>query len=336
MLGCVASLSCTLQLDNLVVIYDHNQVTCDSPLDWINTEDVNAKVRASGWHVIDVSERSYDVQAVVSALKLASTAKGQPVFINIRTVIGLGTEVAGTFKAHHGVFDKISVEKSKRLTGQDPSVTHTIPEASLAYSRERKTFGKSLEAKWNSLVSNYSAAHPDVAQALDRTRKGDNGTDLLSLGRDPVGPVPATSRFGVAKGAYVVSDEPNAKLTLASCGTNLHYAVAVAEALTAEGIATRIVSAPSFDHFDKQEQSYHDSVFPRDGTPIISVEEYIATTWARYVTASIGMTGYGYSASNPSNYEHFGLDTKGIVAKVRKCMDELDGEYARIAGWRQL
>ncbi|KPM37628.1 Dihydroxyacetone synthase [Neonectria ditissima] len=509
------SLAGSLQLDNLVVIYDNNQVTCDGPLDWINTEDVNAKMRASGWHVIDVSEGSYDVQAVVAALKLASTVKGQPVFINIRTVIGLGTEVAGTFKAHHGVFDKLSIEESKRLAGQDPSVTHVIPEEPLAYFRERKTYGEALEGKWNSLISDYSAAYPDAASAFERTRKGDNGTEwldilhqidssqfqgqatrdvngaliekiwkihpamcgggadlvtsnkvsytasdvfhptvsyagrfirygirehamaaisnglaaynpgtflpitatflifylyaapgvrmgalshlpvihfathdsfaegqngpthqaveidslyrampnlsyirpcdaeetigawilalskktgpsVLSLGRDPVGPVPATSRFGVAKGAYVVKEEADAKLTLASCGTNLHYAVAAAASLTADGIATRVVSAPSFEHFDKQDQTYRDSVFPRDGTPIVSVEEYIATTWARYVTASVGMTGYGYSASNPSNYDRFGLDAKGIVAKVRKYMDELGGENARIAGWRQL
>lgn len=163
-----------------------------------------------------------------------------------------------------------------------------------------------------------------------------HGPSMLSLGRDPVGPIPSTSRLGVAKGAYVVKDVLEAKLTLTSCGTNLHYAVAAAESLTAEGIATRVVSAPCFEQFDKQDKSYRDSVYPRDGTPIVSVEEYIATTWARYVTASISMTGYGYSASNPSNYERFGLDTKGIVTKVKKYLGELDGENARIAGWRQL
>ncbi|KAH7022329.1 Transketolase, thiamine diphosphate binding domain-containing protein [Ilyonectria destructans] len=509
------SLAGSLKLDNLVIIYDNNEVTCDGPLDWINTEDANAKMRASGWHVIDVMEGSYDVQAVVSALRLSSTVKGQPVFINVRTIIGLGTQVAGTAKAHHGVFDKESVAESKRLAGQDPSVTHTIPEASLAFFRERKAHGESINASWDSLVSKYNHAHPDVAQSLDRARKGDNGTEwldilnqidssqfegyatrevngaliekiwkihpamcgggadlvtsnkvsytaddvfhpsvsyagrfvrygirehamasisngiaaynpgtflpitatflifylyaapgvrmgaiselpvihfathdsfaegqngpthqavevdslyrampnltyirpsdaeetigawilalskkhgpsMLSLGRDPVGPNPSTSRLGVAKGAYVVKDVPEAKLTLTSCGTNLHYAVAAAELLTAEGIATRVVSAPCFEQFDKQDKSYRDSVYPRDGTPIVSVEEYIATTWARYVTASIGMTGYGYSASNPSNYERFGLDTKGIVTKVKKYLRELDGENARIAGWRQL
>ncbi|KAJ3523516.1 hypothetical protein NM208_g12417 [Fusarium decemcellulare] len=529
------SLAGSLQLNNLVLVYDNNQVTCDGPLDWINTEDVNAKMRACGWHVLEVADGSYDVVAIVSALNLAKTVTDKPVFINIRTVIGLGTSVAGTFKAHHGAFDKDSVAASKLCAGQDPSVTHTVPDEALSYFRERKTHGESLEASWDDLVSRYSSTHPDLARSFARTRKGDNGDEwlsvlkdvdssqfkgqatrevngtliekvwkvhpalcgggadlvnsnklaytesdvfhpsvsyagryirygirehamaaisnglaaynpgtflpitatffifyiyvsrstsvlirraclmhpfgrpllvyawahsaifpsstlrrmtpllkartvqhtsllkliplyrampnltyirpcdaeetigawilalaksdgpsLLSLGRDPVGPVPATDRFKVARGAYVVKEEPNAKVTLASCGTNLHYAVAAAEKLTASGVATRVVSCPSFDHFDKQDQKYRDSVFPRDGSAIVSVEEYVATTWARYVTASIGMTGYGYSASNPSNYDRFGLDSKGIESKVRKYLEDLAGENARIAGWRQL
>lgn len=163
-----------------------------------------------------------------------------------------------------------------------------------------------------------------------------HGPSLLSLARDPVGHVPDTDRYKVAKGAYVIIEEANAKLTLTSCGTNLHYVVAAAKSLSVSGIPTRVVSFPSFGLFDKQEPAYRRSVFPHDGTPIVSVEEYIATGWAKYVTASIGMTGYGYSASNPSNYDRFGLDAKGIEAKVRKYLDELAGKDARIEGWKQL
>jgi len=65
------------------------------------------------------------------------------------------------------------------------------------------------------------------------------GPSMLSLGRDPVGPVPNTDRYKVAKGAYVVKEADKAQLTLASCGTNLHYAVAAAEGLSALGIPTR-------------------------------------------------------------------------------------------------
>lgn len=163
-----------------------------------------------------------------------------------------------------------------------------------------------------------------------------NGPTLISLGRDPIGPVPKTDRFKVANGAYVIVEITDAKLTLVSCGTNMHYTVAAAGNLTKSGLATRVVSAPSFDHFDKQDRAYKEAVFPLDGTPIVSVEEYVATTWARYTTASIGMTTYGYSASNPSNYDRFELDAKGIEKRIRQYLHEINEQNARMVGWRQI
>jgi dihydroxyacetone synthase len=97
-----------------------------------------------------------------------------------------------------------------------------------------------------------------------------------------------------------------------------------------------VVSFPNFSPFDEQGQEYRDAVFARDGQPVISVEEYTATGWAKYETASIGMTTYGYSASNQSNYDCFGLNGKGIVSKVKGYLEDLAGKDARSAGWRQL
>ncbi|XHG05893.1 hypothetical protein AWENTII_009107 [Aspergillus wentii] len=508
------SLAGGLGLDNLVLLYDNNQVTCDGPLEWINTESVNDKMRSCGWNVLDVEDGCYDVQSILTALQYANTLKGKPTMINIRTVIGLGTQAAGTFKAHHGPIDKASVEQSKLAAGLDPSITHHIPPAQLSYFRERKAHGEALQQEWDALVDAYESAHPDLGREFAQRRNGHYGTEwkdilrtidtaqfkdcatrdvngaviekmwraypalcgggadlvnsnkvpygesdvfhpsvghgryirygirehamaaisnglaaynpgtflpmtatfllfyiyaapgvrmgalshlpvihcathdsfaegqngpthqpvevdslyrampnltyirpcdaeevigawmlamskqdgptMISLGRDPVGHVPSTDRFKVANGAYVVKEADNAQLTLVSCGTNLHYAVAAAESLSNGGIITRVVSMPSFDHFDCQPREYQDSVFPKDGTAIVSVEEYVATTWAKYTTASIGMTGYGYSASNPSNYDRFQLDAKGIEGRVRKYLGDLDGGNARMAGWRQI
>jgi dihydroxyacetone synthase len=170
------------------------------------------------------------------------------------------------------------------------------------------------------------------SQAMSNT----HGPSMISVARDPVGPVPNTSRNGVKKGAYVIQEDADAALTLVSCGSNLHYAVAAAESLSSQGTKCRIVSSPCLSLFDKQDTKYRRSVFPLDGKPIISVEEYVATTWARYVTASIGMTSFGYSASNESNYARFGLDAQGIEGKVKKYLKELNGGNARMAGWQQL
>lgn len=175
------SLAGSLGLDNLVLIYDNNQVTCDGPLEWINTEEVNDKMRASGWHVLEIADGCYDVQSIVSALQFAKTLKKKPTFVNIRTVIGLGTQAEGTHQAHHGMFDQSSIENSKRLAGQDPAVTHAIPAAQLAYFRERKAHGEALQEAWDALVQAYGCAYPMPSQEFDRRRHGRYGTEWLDL-----------------------------------------------------------------------------------------------------------------------------------------------------------
>lgn len=159
---------------------------------------------------------------------------------------------------------------------------------------------------------------------------------MISVARDPVGPVPGTSREKFKRGAYVILEKEAADLTLVSCGSNLHYAVAASKSLEKDGLRCRLVSAPCLSLFDRQEKSYRDKVLPLNGKPIVSVEEYVATAWARYCTASIGMTSFGYSASNESNYARFGLDAASITSKVKKYVKSLDGHSAREAGWQQL
>lgn len=159
---------------------------------------------------------------------------------------------------------------------------------------------------------------------------------MISLGRDPVGPVPGTNRTSALKGAYVIRENASAVVTLASCGTCLHRVVDAADRLQQVGIPVRLVSCPSLDLLEEQSDEYKRSVFPADGRPVVSVEEYVATTWARYVTASIGMTTYGYSASSGSNYERFGMDAAGITKKVLRYLNDLRGLDARVACWKQL
>ncbi len=170
-----------LKLDNLVLIYDNNQVTCDGPLEWINTEDVNAKTRASGWHVLDVYDGDYNVQAIVSALERASNLREKPVLINVRTTIGLGTKAAGTAKAHHSAIDAESVKASKARAGQDPAATHVIAEPVLSFFRERKRFGETLEAEWNNAVKHYEAANPELGLNFRNRRAGIDASNCLDI-----------------------------------------------------------------------------------------------------------------------------------------------------------
>lgn len=176
------SLAGHLQLDNIVLIYDNNAVTCDGPLEWINSENINAKMQSQGWEVINVQDGNYDVESIVAALKLAKTCKGKPVFVNIRTVIGVGTSTAGTHKAHHGAFDKESIAKSKQLAGLDPESTHVVPADVLALFRERRTHDIHLQQEWEARLDQYSKQYPKEAAAFERRleKNVDDGISILS------------------------------------------------------------------------------------------------------------------------------------------------------------
>ena len=156
----------------MVLIYDNNGVTCDGPLPWINSENVNGKMRASGWHVLDVMDGSHDVQAIFAAMQHAKALRGKPIFVNIRTVIGVGTSTAGSAKAHHGAIDKESITCSKLRAGQDPNVTHVVPDRGLRFFRERKSYGESLEKQWLELLEKYEHAHPEKAREFAARREG--------------------------------------------------------------------------------------------------------------------------------------------------------------------
>lgn len=169
-----------LQLDNLVLCYDNNQVTCDGPLEWIVSEDTNAKMRAIGWNVIDVCTGDTSVGDIVSALKLARSTKGKPTFINIRTTIGYGTSTAGTFKSHHGTYTDAD---AAFYASSDVSTTHTLSEQTKAYLAGSVARGQTLEENWNDLLVAYNKAYPTEAQLLSDRMNGkvDYETVLSSI-----------------------------------------------------------------------------------------------------------------------------------------------------------
>jgi transketolase len=87
------------KLDNLVLIYDSNDVTLDAMANASQSEDAGKRYEAYGWHVQTVD--GHDMAAVAAALQTARSTKGKPHLIIAKTLIGKGIpEVAGTAKAH--------------------------------------------------------------------------------------------------------------------------------------------------------------------------------------------------------------------------------------------
>ncbi|KAJ6788725.1 hypothetical protein PWT90_03923 [Aphanocladium album] len=160
------------KLNNLVVIYDNNQITCDGSVDLCNTEDVNAKMRACGWDVIEIADGCFDVEGIVNALLKAKESQEKPTFISIRTVIGIGSKVAGDAKAHGAAYGSDDVRSIKQAFGMNPDEHFVVHEEVYSYFADIKPRGDALEKEWRSLLEAYGEQHPELHREFKLRMEG--------------------------------------------------------------------------------------------------------------------------------------------------------------------
>jgi dihydroxyacetone synthase len=124
-----------------------------------------------------VEDGRYDVTTIVSAINAgkSSTSK-KPLFINIRTVIGVDMSSSGTAKAHHGGFDQESISSSKTLAGLAPSSKYEVPQNTLQYLRECRSNGTKLQMEWESLFQAYKKENPQLALEFELRQRGEPGS----------------------------------------------------------------------------------------------------------------------------------------------------------------
>jgi len=126
-----------------------------------------------------------------------------------------------------------------------------------------------------------------------------------------------------AKGAYTLVDAANGspELILIATGSELQLAVAAREKLEAEGIATRVVSAPCLEWFDEQSAAYRESVLPKSVKARVSVEAGLSLGWSKYVGPfglSVSIEHFGASADYKTLFKEFGMTADAVVAKARE------------------
>jgi transketolase len=182
-----------------------------------------------------------------------------------------------------------------------------------------------LRAVPNTIVLRPGDAN-EVVEAWKVAIQTSHGPALLVLSRQAVPTLDRTKyapASGVAKGAYVLADAPAGKpdVILIGSGSELSLCVDAAEKLKAEGVQARVVSMPSWEVFEKQDQGYKDSVLPPGVTARVSVEMSMPLGWERYVGPKgqiIGMHSFGASAPWKDLQKHFGFTTDAVIAAARK------------------
>lgn len=130
---------------------------------------------------------------------------------------------------------------------------------------------------------------------------------------------------GVAKGAYVLADARPGKpeVILIGSGSEVQLCIQAYEKLKAEGVAARVVSMPSWDLFEQQDQAYRDSVLPPDVHARVTVEAASVLGWDRYAGSFgeiIGIHTFGSSAPIKDLMTKFGLTPEKVLAAAKTSM----------------
>lgn len=129
------------------------------------------------------------------------------------------------------------------------------------------------------------------------------------------------SAEGAAKGAYTLLDtEGTPDVILMGSGSEVQLAVQAAEALAGEGVKARVVSVPSIEWFDEQDEDYRESVLPKAVKARVSVEAGIGLSWRDLVGdagVSVSLEHFGASAPFQKLYEEFGITAAAVADAAR-------------------
>lgn len=153
-------------------------------------------------------------------------------------------------------------------------------------------------------------------EALKRTE----GPSCIVLSRQDL-PLIDTTGKAVSKGAYIVRKETKDRPDgiMVATGSEVNLALQTAELLMAEGLDLRVVSMPSMQSFEKQDQSYKEAIFPKDVPKRISIEMGLTLGWEKYIGQqglAVGLDHFGESGPGEEVMAHYGFEKQALKGKL--------------------
>ncbi len=178
----------------------------------------------------------------------------------------------------------------------------------------------SLRAMPNLLTLRPADANETVA-AWKVAIEWKHGPVALLLTRQAVPILP--KKAGFERGAYVVHDVDDPQIALVASGSEVSLALDAAKALAEKGIRARVVSFPSWELFDRQDDAYRQSVLPFD-LPKVVVEAGVSQGWERYTGPIVRFVAldnrFGASAPFKDVYKHLGFTVERVVEEAIKLL----------------
>ena len=169
-----SSLAGTQSLGLLNVIYDDNRISIEGDTHNAFTEDVSARYRAYGWHVIDIAAQAngdVDLIALDAAMEAAKKEVNKPSLIRMKSVIAWPAPKAqGTAASHGSALGAEEIKATKTALGLNPEEDFAMPADVLAHAREVKKRGAEVRATWEKAFTLWAEAQPERAKLLERLR----------------------------------------------------------------------------------------------------------------------------------------------------------------------
>ena len=169
-----SSLAGTQELGALNVIYDDNRISIEGDTHNAFTEDVSARYRAYGWHVIDVAAASngnVDITALDAAMVAAKKETKKPSLIRMKSVIAWPAPKAqGTAGSHGSALGDEEIAATKVALGLNPEEKFAMPSDVLAHARLVKDRAAKVRKEWNSKFATWQSNNPEQAKLLERLR----------------------------------------------------------------------------------------------------------------------------------------------------------------------
>ena len=168
----------------------------------------------------------------------------------------------------------------------------------------------------------------ETAAAWNMAVSSRNNPTVLVLSRQNLPVLAKTGELaleGVSKGAYIVSPatKEKADAILLASGSEVSLAVAAQEKLKAENIDVSVVSMPSWDLFEKQDDAYKQSVLPKDVKKRLGIEMGSSLGWHKYVGDEgdiLAIDTFGASAPGNIVLEKFGFTEENVISKVKNLL----------------
>lgn len=160
-----------MKLGKLIVLYDSNDISLDGDLNLSFGENIQKRAESANWQYIRVEDGN-DISRIADAIREAKQNDSQPTLIEVRTIIGYGSKVAGTNKAHGVPLGVEEGKATKAVYGWQYEEEFTVPEEVKSHFQQLKQQGEAKEAEWKKLFAAYKEEHLALGEELEQAIDG--------------------------------------------------------------------------------------------------------------------------------------------------------------------